>query len=106
MNSTQFIILTAILTIVTGMSLDVVYADPTAAVTSAIEQAKAARQKAASVKGEWRDTAQLIQKALEAAGQGDDAKAKQLAAQAREQGELGYQQAVAQQHLGLPDYMR
>ncbi|MGD9000531.1 MAG: LysM peptidoglycan-binding domain-containing protein [Granulosicoccaceae bacterium] len=68
---------------------------------SAAEQAcaaaEAARKKAKSVGGEWRDTGKIIKKAEAAMKAGDDAKAIKLCDQARRQGELGYAQALAEQ---------
>ncbi len=78
----------------------------TASANQAIAAAEAARKKAASVGGEWRDTGKLIKKAKAAAEKGDDAKAVKLATQARKQGELGYQQAMDQKNAGVPTYMK
>ena len=66
----------------------------TAPADQAISAAEAARKKAASVGGEWRDTGKLIKKAKAAAEKGDSEKAVKLATEARKQGELGYQQAI------------
>lgn len=70
-----------------------VAAGPSPAVTQALEVARAALDRAASVGGEWRDSAATLKKAQEAAQAGNEAKALQLAAAAREQGELGFNQA-------------
>jgi nucleoid-associated protein YgaU len=61
--------------------------------------AEAARKKAKSVGGEWRDTGKIIKKGLAALKAGDEAKAIKLCEQARRQGELGYAQALAQKAL-------
>jgi len=73
---------------------------------AAIEKAEKARKKAASVKGEWRDTGKIIKKAKAAAKKGDYGKAMHLANNAYRQGELGYQQALDQKNAGFPSYMR
>ncbi len=72
----------------------------------AIEKAEAATKKAASVKGEWRDTGKIIKKAKAAAEKGDYHNALKLANTAYRQGELGYQQAVGQKNAGFPPYLR
>jgi len=73
---------------------------------ASIAAAKAARQKAASVDGEWRDTAKMIKQAEKAAAAKDYAKATKLANAARDEGELGYEQAVSQQTLKMPSYLK
>jgi hypothetical protein len=73
---------------------------------AAIEKAEDARQKAASVGGEWRDTGKLIKQAQEAAKSEDYATAIKLANEAFRQGELGYQQAMSQKNAGFPSYMK
>jgi hypothetical protein len=73
---------------------------------AAIEKAEAARKKAASVGGEWRDTGKLIKQAQAAAKKEDYSTALKLAHEAFRQGELGYQQAVSQENAGFPSYMR
>ncbi|HGG59789.1 MAG TPA: SoxXA-binding protein [Gammaproteobacteria bacterium] len=72
--------------------------DPT--VMAALEAANAARKKAASVDGEWRDTGKLIKKAKALAEKGKTAEAIKLAKKAQQQGELGYAQAKAQANAG------
>lgn len=81
-------------------------ADQAAQFKQAIEKAEASRKKAASVKGEWRDTAKIIKKAKAAAKKGDYHKALKLANTAYRQGELGYQQAMDEKNAGFPKYMR
>ncbi len=78
----------------------------TASANQAIAAAEAARKKAGSVGGEWRDTGKLIKKAKAAAEKGENEKAIKLATQARKQGELGYQQAMDQKNAGVPTYMK
>ncbi len=80
--------------------------DQAAQFKQAIEKAEAARKKAASVKGEWRDTGKIIKQAKAAAAKGDHGKALQMANIAYRQGELGYQQAIDQKNAGFPPYMR
>ena len=79
--------------------------DQKAALDKAIVDAQAARKKAASVGGEWRDTAKMIKQAEEAGAAGDFAKGLNLASEAQKQGELGYAQAVKEKGAGFPDYM-
>lgn len=75
------------------------------AVEQAIAAAESARQRAASVGGEWRDTAKLIAKAKELAQAGQTQEAIELAEQARRQGELGYEQALREQQADFPTYV-
>jgi hypothetical protein len=72
----------------------------------AIEAARAAQKAAASVGGEWRDTGKLIKEADAAAKAGDYGSAIRLADEARQQGELGYEQALTQKDVGLPPYLK
>ena len=76
-----------------------------AALDKAVADAQAARKKAASVGGEWRDTAKMIKDAEEAGKAGDIAKGIKLANEAQKQSELGYDQAVKEKGAGFPDYM-
>jgi hypothetical protein len=71
----------------------------------AIAAAEAARQKAASVAGEWRDTGKFIKEAEALAKSGDFAGAIALAEKARRQGELGYEQAIRERGATFPSYM-
>lgn len=59
--------------------------------------ANAAKKKAASVGGEWRDIGKILKKAKAALKAGDAGKCVKLANKARRQGELGYIQALAEQ---------
>jgi len=72
----------------------------------AIAAASAAREKAASVGGEWRDTGGLIKEAEAAVKSGEFDKAIKLATKAKHQGELGYAQAMAEADADFPSYMR
>ncbi len=72
----------------------------------AISTANMARDKARSVDGEWRDIEELLNGAMAALKSGDYAKAISLANEARNQGELGYSQAMSQQGLQMPSYFK
>ena len=68
---------------------------------SAIAAAVSSLKKARSVEGEWRDAnKKMIKKAKAAASKGDYKKAIMLANKAREQGEMGYAQAMGQKKAG------
>lgn len=75
------------------------------AAQEAIEAAEAARKKAASVNGEWRDTAQFIKDAEALAKSGDFEAAIALADKARRQGEMGYEQALRERGATFPSYV-
>ncbi|HEB97117.1 MAG TPA: SoxXA-binding protein [Sedimenticola thiotaurini] len=82
-------------------------ADPKAAeAAKVIEHAEMARKRAASVDGEWRDTAKFIKKARALAKEGKYDAAIKLAKKAKRQGELGYEQAVSQEKLRIPSYFQ
>lgn len=70
-----------------------------------IEAAEAARRRADSVGGEWRDTAAMIEKARTLAEAGRYGAAVELANDAKRQGELGYDQALGEQHADFPAYV-
>jgi hypothetical protein len=70
-----------------------------------IEKAEAARKQAASVDGEWRETAAMIEQAKSELTKGEVAASMKLAAEAHKQGVLGYQQAVSQRELKMPSYL-
>ena len=72
----------------------------------AINNAETIRLKARSVDGEWRDTGRYIKKAQAAFKAGAYEKAINFAQQAHEQGEAGYSQAMSQQELQLPSYLK
>lgn len=71
----------------------------------AIADAEAARKKAASVNGEWRDTKKMIKEAEELVKAGDYDQAIKKANKAKHQGELGYEQALGQKGAGFPSYV-
>ena len=64
---------------------------------SELAAANAAKKKAASVGGEWRDIGKILKKAKKALKAGNAGKCVKLANKARRQGELGYAQALAEQ---------
>ncbi len=72
----------------------------------AIAAADQARKKATSVKGEWRDTGKIIKQAEQARKKGDFEKAIKLANKAERQGKYGYEQAMSQQTLKMPSYLK
>jgi hypothetical protein len=71
----------------------------------AIADAEAARKKADSVGGEWRDTAKMIKDAQDLVKSGDFEGAIKLANRAKRQGELGYDQAISQKGATFPSYV-
>jgi hypothetical protein len=71
-----------------------------------IAAAELARQRAASVGGEWRDTGKMIKDATLAAKAGDYAEAVRLADKAKHQGDLGYEQAIREKNADFPPYMK
>lgn len=70
-----------------------------------IEAAEAARQRAAAVSGEWRDTAAMIAEARRLAAAGRHEEAGRLADSAKRQGERGYDQALRERHADFPAYV-
>jgi len=106
MKTIQYIRSALLTTVIAVLSSGAVRADPAAAAASSIEKAEAARQEAAAVGGEWRDTAKMIQEARAAAQGGDFTAAQRLASQAYRQGELGYRQAMQQKDADFPAYLR
>lgn len=83
----------------------VVEGDKAARAEAMIAAAEAARQKADSVGGEWRDTASMIKSARTYAGAGEFDKAIEAASAAKFQSERGYEQAMAEKDAGFPAYM-
>jgi hypothetical protein len=71
----------------------------------AIADAEAARKKAASVAGEWRDTKKMINEAEELVKTGELEEAIKKANKAKRQGELGYAQALSQKGADFPSYV-
>ncbi len=76
------------------------------AAQDAIAAAEQARKKAASVKGEWRDTGKIIKQAEQARKKGEFDKAIILANKAERQGKYGYEQAISQQTFKMPSYLK
>ena len=73
----------------------------------AYEAAVAAQQKAASVSGEWRDTAKMLEQVQKMAGEGDFEGAVKLAQQAEHQGQRGYEQMTTQAgKVGLDPFLQ
>ena len=70
-----------------------------------IKSAEAAREKAASVGGEWRDVGDMLKSAKTLAGAGDFDKAMEVASAAKFQSEKGYEQAMAEKNADFPVYM-
>jgi hypothetical protein len=76
-------------------------------VAKMIEEASAKLKKADSVGGAWRDTGKMIKAAQKALDGGDLKEAAKLAGKAAKQGDLGYEQAVAQQvPFKAPSYLK
>lgn len=73
-----------------------VQAHSSAQAADAISAAKAALKKADSVDGAWRDTGKMIKQAEALMKGGKNTEAAKKAMDARDQGMLGYEQAVAQ----------
>ncbi|MBK1723128.1 hypothetical protein [Thiocystis violacea] len=71
----------------------------------AIDAAETARKKAASVGGEWRDTADMIAEAEGLLKSGKFEDAITLATKAQRQGELGYEQAMQEKDADFPSYV-
>ena len=80
--------------------------DKKAMAEALIAAAEAARQKSASVGGEWRDVASMIKSAQTLAGAGEFDQAIEAASAAKFQSERGYEQAMAEQGADFPDYVR
>ncbi|MEJ2509538.1 MAG: SoxXA-binding protein [Gammaproteobacteria bacterium] len=70
--------------------------------SAAIQAAQKSYQHAQSVDFAWRDTGKIIKKAKSLEGKGDYAAAVKLANKAKRQGELAYQQYLAQQGASGP----
>ena len=86
---------------------DAALAADAAAFEQALAAAEAARAKAASVSGEWRDTAKFIKQAQALAADGDYAAAVALAKKAEHQGLRGHEQMTSQVgKVGPEPYMQ
>ena len=81
----------------TGVWPSLASADDAGAFKAAYESAEAAREAAAEVGFEWRDTKKMIRLAKKLAEKGEYARAIRLADRARRQGELGVMQAREQE---------
>lgn len=102
----QLLTALALTALISGCAGEAVKPATADSANQAIAAADAARKKAGSVSGEWRDTAKIIKQANKAAKSKDYAGAVKLANKAREQGELGYTQAVSQKELTMPSYLK
>jgi len=89
-----------------GMLSSTVLAADKVQAEKAVATAETAQKKAASVGGEWRDTGKIIKQAKSAQSKGDFDQAIKLANKATRQGQLGYEQAVAQSELRIPSYFK
>lgn len=89
-----------------GFPTTAVWATDKGDVEKAIAAAEKAREQAASVGGEWRDTGKFIKKAQALAKEGRLDEALKLANKAMRQGELGYEQAMDQKDATMPAYMK
>ena len=102
----QLLTALALAALISGCAGEAVKSSTAESANSAIAAADAARKKASSVGGEWRDTGKMIKKAKGAVKSKDYATAVKLAVKAREQGEMGYEQAISQKNLSLPPYLK
>ena len=75
-----------------------------AACQSELAAADAARKKAASIGGEWRDIGKILKKAKAALKAGNADECVKLANKALRQGEIGYAQALAEQTKQANNY--
>ena len=64
------------------------------------KEAGASIKKANSIGGEWRDSKKFVKKAEKAVKAGDMKKALELANKAKDQGKMGYDQAMSQKDAG------
>lgn len=98
---------TLLMLIVAGLSSPAL-ATTQAQAKQAIADATAARKKAGSAGGEWRDVGKMLRAAKRAAKKGDHDKAVKLANEAKFQSEAGYTQAMSQKGAGkeIPSYMK
>ena len=83
----------------------VVKVSPTVSYNRAHGAAVASLKKAASVASQWRDSGKMLKKSKVLADAGKFKKAIQLANKAKQQGDLGYAQGVAEQTAGHPSYL-
>ncbi len=93
-------------TLMTALPITNAWSATRAEAEEAIAAADAARKKAASVGGEWRDTGKMIKEASSLLDTREYTKAISIANKAQKQGELGYQQAMDQKDAGMADYFK
>lgn len=107
MHKKLIFLVTLLAAIVCGGMTSTLLADDASAakVQKLIDAAEAARKEAASVGGEWRDTADMIKQAKELLDKGEYVDAAKLANEAAKQGHLGYEQAMSQKELKMPSYL-
>ncbi|MCU7846355.1 MAG: SoxXA-binding protein [Candidatus Thiodiazotropha sp. (ex Monitilora ramsayi)] len=107
MHKKLILLFTLLAAIAFGGTTTTLLADEASAakVQKLIDAAEAARKEAASVNGEWRDTAKMIKKAKAKLAKGDYVGAAKLANEAAKQGHLGYEQAMSQKELKMPSYL-
>lgn len=99
----RIFVLCAVGTLVFGSS---VFAADKASAEKAIAEAKAAQETAKSAKGEWRDTAKMVEGAEKALAAGEFDEAEKLAGKAKFQYEAGAVQAEGQAGVGNPGYLK
>ena len=75
-------------------------------VNALIVKAEKTRKKAASVGGEWRDTAKHIKQAKQYQKEGRCEKAIKVIKKAIREGEMGYQQEIKQKDSYMPGYFK
>jgi rhodanese-related sulfurtransferase len=105
MNNRKFYAGAAAAALIAALPIAGAWAATRADADAAIAAADAARKKAASVGGEWRDTGKMLKEATGLLDTKQYSKAIELADKAKRQGELGYEQAMSQKDAGFPDYM-
>ncbi len=87
------------------MSTSPLFAASKADFDKAYGAAVATQKKAASIGGEWRDIGTFLKNAKKLAEEGDYDRAIKLAKKAKQPGELGHDQAMAQQGKGVTPSM-
>lgn len=95
-----------VLSIALGLISTIAAAADQKTAEAAIAAADKSRKNAASVDGEWRDTAKFIKQAQAAVKDGKFDKAVKLANFAERQGKYGYEQAVSQKDFKMPSYLK
>ncbi len=92
---------TAMMLLLAGTSFAASQAD----FDKAYAAAEAARQEAAKMKNEWRDTAKMLRKAKKLANTGELDTAIKMAKAADFQGKMAVKQTKAQANAGNPSYL-